>query len=124
MNKINTHPTHPPIFPISPTSSLPFQMVAMDFVMKLPPSYRYNLILTITDHNMLKASIFIPCKESINSAGVAELYATHVFPYYGFPLKIISNRDPQFMSVLAMDLCKSLGIHQNVSIAYHPQTDG
>ena len=120
INKINTHPTCPPIFPISPTSSLPFQMVAIDFIVKQPPFYRYDLILMITDHNVSKASIFIPCKESIDSAGVAKLYTMHVFLHYRFPLKIISDRDPQFTSALAMDLCKSLEICQNVSTAYHP----
>jgi len=82
------------IFPISPTSNLPFQTIAMDFIVKLPPSYGYDSILTITDHDVSKASIFIPCNESIDSSGVAELYTTHVFPHYGIPLQIISNRDP------------------------------
>jgi len=124
MNKINTHPTRPPIFPISLTSSLPFQTIAMDFIMKLPLSYGYDLILMITDHDVSKASIFIPCNKSIDSVSVAGLYATHVFPHYGMPLQIISNRDPYFTLALAIDLCKLLEICQNVSMAYHPQTDG
>ncbi len=104
MNKINTHPTHPPIFPITPTSSLPFQMVTIDFVIKLPPSYGYDSILTITDHDVSKGSIFIPYTKSIDSVGIAELYAKYVFLHYGIPLKIISNRDPQFTSALATNL--------------------
>ncbi len=92
--------------------------------MKLPPSYGYNSILTIMNHNISKASIFIPCKESIDSTGIAKLYTKHIFPHYGIPLKIISNRDPRFTLALATDLCKSLGICQNISTAYHLQTDG
>jgi transposase InsO family protein len=76
------------------------------------------------DHDVSKASIFLPCKETINAVGVAELYATHVFPHYGIPLKVISDRDPRFNSAFTTDLCKLLGIHQNISTAYHPQTDG
>jgi hypothetical protein len=124
MNKVNTHPTRPLIFPITPMASLPFQTIAMDFIVKLPPSYGHDSILTIMDHDISKASIFIPYNESIDSAGVAELYAKHVFPHYGIPLKIISDRDTRFTSNLATDLCKILGIRQNVSTAYHPQTDG
>ena len=73
---------------------------------------------------MSKASIFIPCNESIDSVGVAGLYATHVFPHYRIPLKVISDQDPCFDSAFTTDLCKLLGIRQNISTAYHPQTDG
>jgi hypothetical protein len=93
MNKVNTHPTKPPLFPITPTSDLPFQTIAVGFITKLPPSQGYDTILTVTDHDVSKASIFIPCQESIDSKGIAKLYTFQVFPHYGIPLKIISNRD-------------------------------
>jgi len=124
MNKINTHPTRPPLFPIASSSNLPFQTIVVDFITKLPLSYGNDTILTITDHDISKASIFLPCKETIDTVGVAELYATHVFPHYGIPLKVISDRDPHFDSAFTTNLCKLLGIRQNISTAYHLQTDG
>jgi len=48
----------------------------MDFITKLPSPYRHDTILTITDHDVLKASIFLPCAESIDAVGVAALYCT------------------------------------------------
>jgi hypothetical protein len=123
-NKINTHPMRPPLFPITPTSTLPFQMVTIDFITKLPSSNDYNTILTITNHNVSKACILVPCKETIDSIGVAVLYATYVFPHYGIPLKVISDCDPHLDSTFTMHLCCLLGIKQNISTAYHPQTDG
>ena len=120
MNKINTHPTKPPLFPITPAHSLPFQTVALDFITKLPESYGNDTILTITNHDVSKAAIFIPCKESIDSVGVAELYATNVFPHYGIPLKVISNHNTHFDSTFTTHLCKLLGIHQNISTTYYP----
>ena len=95
----------------------------MDFITKLPSPYRHDTILTITDHDVLKASIFLPCAESIDAVGVAALYATHVFPHYGVPLRIISDRDPRSDLKFTMELCKLLGIRQNISTAYHLQTD-
>jgi hypothetical protein len=123
-NKINMHPTKPPLFPITPTSTSPFQMVAMDFITKLPSSNGYDTILTITDHDVSKACILIPCKETIDSVGVAALYTTHIFPHYGIPLKVISDCDPRLDSTFTTHLCRLLGIKQNISTAYHPQTDG
>ena len=120
MNKINTYPTRLPLYPITSTSNLPFQTVTMDFITKLPSSYRHDTILTITDHDVLKASIFLPCSKTTDAVGVTALYATHVFPHYGIPLQIISERDPHFNSKFTIELCKLLGICQNISTAYHP----
>jgi hypothetical protein len=106
------------------SSNLPFQTIAVDFITKLPLSYGNNTILTITDHNVSKASIFLPCKETIDAIGIAKLYATHVFPHYRIPLKVISDRDPHFDLAFTTDLCRLLEICQNISTAYHPQTDG
>ena len=95
----------------------------MDFIVKLPLSESYDTILTITD-TFSKASIFIPCNESINAENTAKLYATYVLPHYGLPTHIISDQDPRFTSTFSRELCRTLGITQNISTAYHPQTDG
>ena len=95
----------------------------MDFIVKLPISDSYDTILTITD-TFSKASIFIPCNETINVEQTAKLYATYVLPHYGLPNRIISNHDPHFTSIFSRELCQTLGITQNISMAYHPQTDG
>ena len=114
----------PPPFPItSDTYDTPFTSIAMDFIVKLPLSDSYNTILTITD-TFSKASIFIPCNETINAKQTAKLYATYVLPHYGLPHHIISDRDPHFTSMFSRELCRALGITQNISTAYHPQTDG
>ena len=110
-----------PIFP-EPKAN-PFEVIALDFITKLPKSRKYDSILTITDHDCSKASLFIPCVEEITAEGVAKLLVQRVFWYYGLPRKIISDRDPQFTSNFARELCCLLGIKQNVSTAYHPRTD-
>jgi len=75
MNKVNTNPSKPPVYLIIPApDALPFQTIALDFITKLPESLGNNTILMITDHDCSKASIFIPCKEAIDSEGVAKLY--------------------------------------------------
>src|SRR5487761_1748842 len=125
MTKVNTNPSKPAIFPItSEPNPLPFQTIAMDLITDLPVSDGYDTILTITDHDCSKAAIFIPCNKTIDAEGVAAAYATHVTPHYGIPQKIISDRDPQFTAKFSTELCKILGIKQNLSTAFHPQTDG
>jgi len=71
MTKVNTCPNHPPLFPILPTENThPFETIAMDFIMKLPQSGGYDTILTITDTDCSKASIFIPCHKAIDSTSI------------------------------------------------------
>ena len=113
----------PPTFPISSDAYLtPFTSIAMDFIVKLPVLESYDTILMITD-TFSKASIFIPCNETINTTQTTKLYATYVLPHYGLPACIISDRDPCFTSVFSRELCCALGITQNISTGYHPQTD-
>ena len=102
---------------------MPFETIALDFITKLPMSQGYDSILTITDHGCTKAAIFIPCNEEINVEGTATLYLKHVFTYFGLPTKVISDRDPRFTSKFTREICKNLGISQNISTAYHPWTD-
>jgi hypothetical protein len=105
-NKVNTHPQKAPLSPIHPTpEALPFKMVAMDFIVKLPKSDGYDSILTVTDHDCTKMTLFIPCNESISAEGVARLYIQHVFKAYGLPRKIISNWDTRFASRFSREVC-------------------
>jgi len=124
-NKILTHWNNPDINPIVPVEGAkPFQTIAMDFIVKLPQSAGYDSILTITDHDCTKGVILLPCIESMNAEEVAQEYKHKVFPYVGLPSKIISDQDVRFTSHFAKEICAQLEIQQNLSSAYHPQTDG
>ena len=123
--KPRTNTPKPPYYPISAENpEIPFGMIAMDFITKLPTSDGNDTILTIMDHDCSKAAIFLACKETITAEEVAKLYARNVFPHYGIPGKIISDHDPRFTGDFFKNLCASLGINQNLSTVYHPQTDG
>ncbi len=123
-SKVNTGPLKPAMIPITPEHTLPFETVAMDFITKLPQSGKYDMILMITDHDCSKAAIFIPCQEAISAEEVAGLMLKYLYPQFGVPKKIISDRDTKFTSKYARGLCQALKIHQNISTAYHPRTDG
>jgi transposase InsO family protein len=96
----------------------------MDLITGLPESNGHDAILTIVDHGCSRAAIFLPCSTTITGAGIAQLYLEHLFRWFGIPRKIISDRDPRFTSHFARELTKGLGITQNLSTAFHPQTDG
>jgi hypothetical protein len=123
-HKVNTRPTKAPLLPIYPKAeALPFETIALDFIVKLPVSQGFDLILTITDQGCTKAAIFIPCNEDITAEETAALYIKHIFAHFGLPTKVISNRDPHFMSKFMQAACKVMGIRHAPSTAYHPRTD-
>ena len=124
-NKPRNHPPRVPSFRI-PTlaNTLPFQTISLDLITQLPLSRGYNAILTIVDHGCTRAALFLPCKTTITGEGVAKLYMDNVYRWFGLPTKVISDRDPRFTSHFAKGLTKILNIQQNISTAFHPQTDG
>ena len=98
--------------------------MALDFITKLPPSQGYDSILTIMDQGCMKMTHFVPCKETITAEETAQVFLEVIVRRYGLPGKIISDRDPRFTSKFTQELCRTLGIQQNISSAYHPHTNG
>jgi hypothetical protein len=109
-HKVNTRPTKAPLQLIYPKiEAMPFETVALDFIVKLPVTQGFDSILTIIDQGCTKAAIFIPCNEDITAEETAALYIKHVFAHFGLPTKVISDRDPCFMSKFMQEACKSHG---------------
>ena len=123
--KPQTHKRPTPIYRIPTTpGTLPFRTIAMDLITGLPNRQGFNAILTIVDHGCSRAAIFLPCTTNILGPGITQLYLDYVYRWFGLPTKIISNRDPRFTSHFGKAITKKLGIEQNLSTAFHPQTDG
>ena len=61
---------------------------------------------------------------NVSLEGIAKIYRDDIWKLHGIPRKILSDRGPQFMSKLIEELTKALGTKRQLSMAYHPQTDG
>ncbi|KAL9715453.1 hypothetical protein Ac2012v2_8350 [Leucoagaricus gongylophorus] len=61
---------------------------------------------------------------NISSEGIAKIYRDKIWKLHGVPRTILSNRGLQFTSKFIEEFTKVLGIKRQLSIAYHPQTDG
>jgi len=55
---------------------------------------------------------------------MAKRYANERVKHHGVPITIISDRDPKFVSNFWKSLQGALDTKLNLSIAFHPQTDG
>lgn len=108
-----------------PIPTLPWSCISMDFVTGLPimAGSGNDSVLNVVDR-LTKQRHFIACKSNIDAPELAKLFIDHVFRLHGLPISIVSDRGPQFASQFWEQLCRTLGMHRNLSTAFHPQSDG
>ena len=123
-NKVNHHPTRPPLAPIPSSSPLPFKQLSVDLITDLPPSNGHDSLMVMVDHGLMKGVILIPCSKTINAAGVARHFLHHLFKRFGLHDSLISDRGPQFTSAFARELAQLLHYDVKLSTTDHPKTDG
>ena len=122
--KVNMHPTSPPITPHDvATNPFPFKQVSVDLVTDLPPARGCDSILTIVDQGLTKAAFFLPTNKTASSAEIAKLYHDTVYPNYGIPDAVISDRGPQFVSSFTRNLYDKCRIEMKAMTAYRPQSN-
>ena len=106
-----------------PIADRPWQHISVDFH-ELPKDKRgYDTVLLFVDR-FGKRTISIPCQKTIDAKETARLYIRYVYPIYGPPLTVVSDRGPQFISAFWKEFTSILGIKLKLSTACHPQTDG
>ncbi|GJR84185.1 putative reverse transcriptase domain-containing protein [Tanacetum coccineum] len=100
------------------------EKITMDFVYGLPrtPS-GYDTIWVIVDR-LTKSAYFLPMKKTDSMEKLTQQYLKKIICRHGVPVSIISDRDNRFASGFWRSLQKALGTDVNISIAYHPKTDG
>ncbi|CAM8957386.1 unnamed protein product [Rhodiola kirilowii] len=95
----------------------------MDFITQLPKSHGLSAIMVVTDR-LTKYAHFIGLPGGFTAESVARSFVKEICRLHGLPTKIVSDRDPVFMSRFWRDLFKLQDTTLATSSAYHPQTDG
>ncbi|GJT36675.1 putative reverse transcriptase domain-containing protein [Tanacetum coccineum] len=96
----------------------------MDFITKLSMiSSGHDSIWIIVDR-MTKSAHFLAIREDYPTEKLVRLYINEVVARHGMPISIISDRGGCFTTRFWQMLQKALGTHLDMSMAYHPQTDG
>ena len=55
---------------------------------------------------------------------IAKALVEHLIVRHGVPEQLLSDRGPNFLSELVLEICKLLGIEKINTSGYHPQSDG
>ena len=83
----------------------------MDVIMVIVDQFAKMIQLKVTTTNIL-------------AKGIAKIYRDNIWKLHRVPRKILSDQGPQFASKFIEKLIKALGMTKQLSMAYHPQTDG
>ncbi|GJT31070.1 putative reverse transcriptase domain-containing protein [Tanacetum coccineum] len=100
------------------------ERITMDFVTKLlKTSNGHDTIWVIVDR-LTKSAHFIPIKAIDSMETLTRLYIKEIISQHGVPISIISDHDSHFTSRFWQSMQSALGTQLDMSMAYHPETDG
>ena len=82
-----------------------------------------NTIMIIVDRfiKMIQLKVITT---NISSEEIVKIYRDEIQKIHYVPRKILSDREPQFVSRFMEELTKALEIKRMFSTVYYPQTDG
>ena len=96
----------------------------MDFVTGFLKSKRGTDAIFVVIDKLTKVAHFLPIKESITAAQLAELYTSRIVSLHGIPQLISSDHGSIFTSKFWDSFQKAIGTNIRFSTAFHPQTSG
>ena len=105
-----------------PTAS--WRVISLDMITQLPRTRSdFDCIVVFVDQ-FSKMVRLIPAKSTLDGPGFSKLFFQHVYPHYGLPLGICSDRGVQWNNKFFRDICDHMGIKLSLTYSYHPRANG
>ncbi|GJT12910.1 hypothetical protein Tco_0859952 [Tanacetum coccineum] len=101
-----------------------WENITIDFVTKLPRIVAGQDTIWVIVDRLAKSTHLLPMREDDTLEKLTRQYLKEVVSKHGVPISIISDRDGKFTSHFWKSLHKASGTRLDMSIAYHPETDG
>ena len=121
--QLKTKPTAQKALYRPKTAGGPFQVWSLDFVGPFPPSGRQGVkyVLTLIDVYTKWPEAF-PCKAATADL-VLEKLTQDIFPRFGLPTTLHSDRGTHFVANTVTEAAERLGIKVTTTPAYHPASN-
>ncbi|GKF45148.1 reverse transcriptase domain-containing protein, partial [Tanacetum coccineum] len=98
--------------------------ITMDFVTGLPRTPSGNDMIWVIAERLNKLAYFLPMKKTDSMENLTQLYLKEIVCRHGVLVSIILDRDSHFTSGFWRSLQKASSTNVNMSMTYHPKTDG
>ena len=106
-----------------PVPKLIWEEISMDFIIGLPKSQGFEIIMVMVDR-LSKYAHFIILKKPMTAKTIVEAFVKEMVRLHGFPKTIVSEKDPMFLSNFWKEIFRLQGTKLKINTAYYPQTDG
>ena len=129
LNKYSPRKPQGLLQPLEYPSSQPYQDIATDFATDLPSSKSsytgasFDAVQVLVDRLSRRVRL-VPSRKSDTAEATARNFAENVFPFWGMPKSIVSDRDPKFVADFYQALAKILGTRLRFTSSHNPQADG
>jgi hypothetical protein len=106
------------------TPAYPLSVLSMDFITGLPRSKNRNDSLLVVIDKFSKFPRLLPGRSDYTAVEWATVFFDRIYPVWGLPQVIISDRDAKFTSEFWTYLFKRAHVRLGITAAYHPSADG
>lgn len=101
-----------------------WRVVSLDMITQLPRSATgFDCIVVFVDQ-FSKMTRLVPSFSTLDGPGFAKLFFQHIYPHYGLPLGICSDRGVQWNNQFFKGICEHMGITLSLTYSYHPRANG
>jgi len=109
---------------LQPATS-PMEVMHLDFAgpFKTHSPGGYNRVAIFTDA-FTKLAVFVKCRTSLTSEGLADLYIQHIWRVYGRVAKLVSDNEPILCAQAWMSIHQKLGTKMAHIAAYNAKANG
>jgi hypothetical protein len=97
----------------------PCPLNSLYLITDLPKCDGYDVVKVFV-FMLTKRTIVEPITKTITTEQLAKVMHRVVFRHFGLPCKLMSDRDPRFMSDFWQTLVRVVGTKLNISTSYHP----
>ena len=97
----------------------PWDTLSVEIMGPLPADRRHEFLIMFVDCYS-RYTILVPAMNHIVNT-VSDALLCHVVPYFGTPLRLLSDRGGEFMGEVWGKLTRSLGIQRLLTSPYHPE---
>ncbi|GJX71300.1 reverse transcriptase domain-containing protein [Tanacetum coccineum] len=101
-----------------------WENIIMDFITKLPRTRSGHDAIWVVVDRLTKSAHFLAIHKDYSTEKLARLYTDEIVTRHGVYVSIILDCVARFTSRLWQTFQKALGTRLDMSMAYHPQTDG
>nr|GEV76565.1 reverse transcriptase domain-containing protein [Tanacetum cinerariifolium] len=88
------------------------------------PEMKKDIAEYVIVDRLTKSAHFLPMRKDYKMERLARLYLNEIVARHGVSISIISDRGSRFTSRFWQSMQGALGTRLDMSVAYHPQTDG